>query len=110
MATPRIITLDALIQDEAPTIELGGQKFDGSLTSWARAARFEGAPVRVQLGILSDLLRERAEDPEAITEAWLDTHLTRDAVQGLVAVLFRGEDPTSSGKGAKGGRGGKGNA
>jgi hypothetical protein len=99
-SSTRIITLDALIQDDPPTISLGGQTFQGHQASWAQAARFEGQPPRVQLGILTDLLRERAEDPEAITAEWLDRHLSMKAVDGLVAVLFRGEDPTApKGKG-----------
>lgn len=91
-----VITLGALVDDDPPVISLGGIEFDGKQTTWPRAARFEAAapnPAR-QVDMLAQLLRERANDPDAVTDAWLDQHLTRDVVGDLVAILFRGEDPT----------------
>ena len=92
-----IITLDALVQDDAPVVALGGLRFAGHQASWPRAARFENAAPIKQLAILTDLLRERcASGPDDVTDAWLDQHLTRDVVADLVAVLFRGENPTTA--------------
>ena len=93
MAQARVITLDQLVQDDPPVIELGGITFQAHQTTWPRAARFETGNALQQYRIMVDLLRERASDPEAITEEWMDQHLTMQVVNRLVSILFRGEVP-----------------
>lgn len=88
----RVITLGQLVQDDPPTLELGGLRFDGSQTTWPRGARFESADEYRKFLLLAELLRERCETPDAVTDEWLDEHLTISVTSDLVAVLYRGED------------------
>jgi hypothetical protein len=95
-AAERVITLGQLVQDDPPTLEVGGLRFDGTQTTWPRGARFESADEYRKFLLLAELLRERCETPDAVTEEWLDEHLTIGVVSDLVAVLYRGEDPRFS--------------
>lgn len=101
MAQARVIKLEALVQDDPPVIELGGITFQAHQTTWPRAARFETGNALQQYRIMVDLLRERTDDPDAITEEWMDAHLTMPVVNQLVAIMFRGETPDDLPTGTK---------
>jgi hypothetical protein len=93
----KTIKLEALFPDDEITLEIAGEAFDGTQATWPIAVRFEhlAATPLHQYEFLAEILRNRARNPRAITDEWLERNLTRDLIESVIAVIFRGEDPTS---------------
>lgn len=91
---PRL-DLDAVLASRAPAFTLGGLTFDGRPIGWTVALGFDSKKPTEQLETVIDALRARTEDPELMTDEWLEEHLTRPALDLVVGILFRGERPTT---------------
>ncbi|MFU8868658.1 hypothetical protein [Natronococcus sp.] len=87
------VNLDAVLVSRYPDFELGGITFSGRPIGWTVALEFDGKVPAEQFDVLLRALKARATDPELVTDAWVDEHLTRPAVELIVGILFRGERP-----------------
>lgn len=87
------VNLDAVLASRYPDFELGGITFSGRPIGWTVALEFDGKRPAEQFDTLLAALKARASDPELLTDAWVDEHLTRPAVEAIVGLLFRGERP-----------------
>lgn len=88
-----MISLDSIATSRAPDFELGGLTFEGRLVGWTVAVDFDGRRPKEQAEILVRVLRARSSDPDAMTDEWLEQHLTPPVANAVVGILFRGETP-----------------
>lgn len=88
-----VINLDSVLASRTPSFELGGIVFEGRPLSWVASRTFDQSPTSKQVEMLVDALRSRADDPELVTQEWVDEHLSLPSIELLVRILFRGERP-----------------
>ena len=90
------LDLDAILETRTPDFTLGGIDFEGRPIGWTVALAFDEMKPEDQATTLVRALQARCDDPDAIDDAWIETHLTRAAIDAVVGILFRGEAPAGA--------------
>lgn len=87
---PGFIDLDAILESARPDMMLGGQAFEARPVAWGAVVKFGALGMDEQFSQIVTMLRARARDVEAITDEWLEEHLTVDSKELVVQVLMGG--------------------